>query len=117
MTMAGQDWIGLSDFFIFLAVALMVGALIAYFYPVTYVTLLGTFQDYPYRGYVLGLAVGTVFCFVGSYVTYQIGSGMINGQVQLRKNTNAQKYCVSCGALIPSNANYCLNCGRATSQS
>jgi hypothetical protein len=113
-----QDWHGLEEFFFALAVILIIAGVICYFYQTSYVTWLGTFYDYPYRSYTTGLAIGTVFCFIASYVSYSIATDMEvqSRQVQVQTAqlphsvTVTLKYCGVYGAQVPVNANYCPKC-------
>lgn len=111
--MGSQDWKGLSDFLRVIAVILIVAGAIAHFYQTTYVTFLGTFNDYPYRGYVLGIAIGVVLCFVGSFAAEQIANNMRIEEVQnavKRTLIVNKRICPFCGAQVPSNYNFCPNC-------
>jgi hypothetical protein len=107
--MAYEAWKALSGLSYFLVFVMIVGGLIAYFYPTTYVTFLGTYYDYPYRGYVLPLAFGVfVFVIVG-----------IGADEMARKETKAVQVITTVTksgiSKIQSRKLFCPNCGREVS--
>jgi uncharacterized paraquat-inducible protein A len=117
-----QNWRGLEDLFIALAVILVIGGSISYFYSITYVTILGTFIDYPYRSYAGWLVFGFVFFFVASFVSH-IKASDVEAKTRLgqtettlplpqptRSRTAALRYCQACGAQVPLNARRCPIC-------
>ena len=110
--MESKDRKVLSDFLAVMVIILVIAALIAYFYQISYVTLLGTFYDYPYRGYVLGMVVGMVFCLIGSFAANHIGYNIHQSELRTLTLATSQRYCKFCGEEVPLNANYCPFCAR-----
>ncbi len=113
--MGSQDWKGLSDFLAVIAIILIFVGAIAYFYQTTYVTILGNFNDYPYRGYVLGIAIGVGLCFVGSFAAEQIANNMRTEEIQnatIHTLTVTKRTCPYCGTKVSPNYNFCPNCAQ-----
>ena len=111
--MGSRDWKILSDFLAVMAIVLVIACVITYTYQVSYVTLLGTFVNYPYRGYVLGLGAGVVLFVVGSLATNQIGYKIQKEEQREQVNLmNQERQCPYCGAPVSMDAFYCQNCAK-----
>ncbi len=110
--MGSQGWKILSDLLAIVVVILVVASVVAYTYQVTYVTLLGTYSDYPYRGYVVGIGVGLLFCLVGSFAALRIGRKIRQEEVEQISQMNLERQCPFCGAKVSPNAAYCQKCAK-----
>ena len=110
--MASRSWKILSDLLAVIVIILVIAAVIAYTYQVTYVTLLGTYYDYPYRGYVVGVGVGILFCTIGSFAATKISHNIEEEELDQIALTNQETQCPFCGANVSPNALYCQNCAK-----
>ncbi len=110
--MGSRGWKILSDLLAIVVIILVIAGVIAYTYQVTYVTLLGTYSDYPYRGYVVGIGVGVLFCAVGSFAAIRIGHKIQLEELEQINLMNFERQCPFCGAKVSPNAAYCQNCAK-----
>jgi len=111
-----QDWKGISDLFGVLFFILLIAGIFSYFYQTTYVTFLGTFYVYPYRGYVFGLGFGAAFCVIASIVAGNMANQEALAASQVpRPFTVIKRYCTACGSEVSFNDSYCPKCGKPLS--